>query len=178
MDIKKANKFIRLWVDIPNYEGLYLVSTDGQVKNSKGRKIKPTKDKEGYLRITLTKNGKQKSYGAHRLVALAFLPNPENKLEVDHKDTNVCNNNVTNLQWVTRTENRNNPLTMKHSSKCVYCIELQKYWLSQKECSEELDISKSSISSCCKGRQKQAKGYTFRYATEEEIEECNNKLAI
>lgn len=176
MNIKRANKFIRLWADINGYEGLYQISTDGQIRNCRGRKRKPTKDKEGYFRISLTKNGKQKSYGIHRLVALAFLPNPDNKPEVDHIDTNVNNNNVSNLRWATRNENRNNSLTIKHSSKCVYCIELQKYWTSQKECAEELMISKSGITLCCKGKQKSTKGYTFRYATEEEVEEYKNKL--
>lgn len=94
------------WKLIAGFGGTYSVSNYGEVRNNKtGKLMKPRKNETGYLRINLTKNGKPKCMRVHRLVAQAFIPNPENKLQVNHIDFNRENNCVSNLEWVTNQEN-------------------------------------------------------------------------
>lgn len=83
----------------------------GEVRNNRtGKLMKPSKNEKGYLRIGLTTNGKQKCMRVHRLVAQAFIPNPENKPEVNHIDFDKENNCVNNLEWVTGKENTKHSL--------------------------------------------------------------------
>lgn len=97
------------WIPIKGYEGLYEVSTHGNVRSIKrsGSKggISKIFDDRGYDRVYLSKNGKMKQFILHRLVAIAFISNLENKEQVNHKDGNKQNNFVHNLEWVTRKEN-------------------------------------------------------------------------
>ena len=94
--------------DIPGYEELYAITEDGQVyKKSTGRMTKGSLTKKGYYVTTLTKNGVSKLWQVHRLVALTYIPNPENKPMVNHLDENKANNNVNNLAWATAEENVN-----------------------------------------------------------------------
>jgi hypothetical protein len=96
------------FVDISNTEGRYKVSNLGNViscKNGKERLLKIWKNELGYSMINFIQNGKKKNLRVHRLVAEAFLPRVEHKNEVNHIDGNKDNNNVKNLQWVTRKEN-------------------------------------------------------------------------
>lgn len=98
------------WVDIPNYEGQYQVSTFGRVKSfahSAEKVLKPTINRQGYLSIHLCKNGRARWFRVSRLVALCFLPNPENKPEVDHRYGMKLDNYVDNLRWATSSENIN-----------------------------------------------------------------------
>ena len=185
---------IEEWKDIKDYENLYQVSNLGRVKSLKreiiysdGRKhtykekiLKPRKNKYGYLVVCLCNNGNRKEFFVHRLVALAFIPNPDNKPHIDHIDTNPLNNVYTNLHWVTPKENNNNELTKQHVSeamkgkkiseetkekrrKKIYCVELDKVFNSIKEASEELGIFATTISAVCKGKRKTVGGYHFMY---------------
>ena len=84
----------------------YFISNFGNVKNSKTNKIlKHSNHRQGYKEIHLCKNGKRKIFKIHRLVAIAFLENPDNKPKVDHIDENKADNNVKNLRWATNQEN-------------------------------------------------------------------------
>jgi len=97
-----------VFLPIENYDN-YFVSNFGNVKNSKTNKImKQSNNKDGYKKIGLTKNGKQKYFLIHRLVGKAFLENPDNKPVIDHIDNNPANNNVKNLRWATSKDNSAN----------------------------------------------------------------------
>lgn len=96
------------WKDIKGYEGLYQVSSYGRIRSIRNNIIrKTTYAGKGYKRINLIVGGKAKYYYIHRLVAEAFIPNKENKPFVNHKDTNILNNNFNNLEWCTCKENNN-----------------------------------------------------------------------
>ena len=103
LDILKDLDF-EMFLPIENFEN-YFVSNFGYVKNSKTNKIlKPINHNQGYKQINLCKNGNVKTFTVHRLVAKAFLENPDNKPMIDHIDENKSNNNVKNLRWATRKE--------------------------------------------------------------------------
>lgn len=97
------------WRAVTDYEGLYEVSDTGLVRSSprlgtKGGILNPVTDECGYLRVGLHKNNKRKMYRVHRLVAQAFIENPENKPTIEHWDENKTNNHVSNLCWATKAE--------------------------------------------------------------------------
>lgn len=105
------------WKEVKGYEGLYIVSNMGRIMNVKRGTIKAYGMSRQYKSVTLCKNGKLKTHTVHRIVAEAFIPNPMNKEEIDHIDTNPLNNEVTNLRWCTRSENNLNALTRIHKSQ-------------------------------------------------------------
>ena len=93
-----------IWKDIKGYEGLYEVSNTGYIKSLQFKKPfikKFNKNHQGYLSVSLYKDNENKLVKVHRVVAEAFIPNPENKPQVNHKDGNKANNCVENLEWVT-----------------------------------------------------------------------------
>lgn len=144
-----------IWKDIKNYEGLYQISNLGRIKSlprkNKRRNIKKefikstSKIKKGYLRVGLSKNGVIKYYYPHRLVAEAFIPNPQNKPCVNHKDCNVKNNNANNLEWCTYIENNNykNHNIKKHISLLIY--NLKKKYPNEIELINNLENAKKKI---------------------------------
>ena len=104
--------------DIPGFEGFYTVSSDGIIRSVdrfvnnqngqsfiRGRLIKASPDRTGYLRVGLSKNGKVKTFSVHRLIAEAFIDNPLGYTEVNHIDHNKLNNRIGNLEWCSRKEN-------------------------------------------------------------------------
>jgi hypothetical protein len=94
-----------IWKDIKGYENLYQVSNFGNVKSLRNNiTLKPNVKKNGYYRVSLSKNGKVKESNIHYLVASTFIENPESKPTVNHKDLNKLNNCVTNLEWATMKE--------------------------------------------------------------------------
>ena len=134
---------MEVWKSIKGYEGLYEISSFGRVRSCErrveyfnpkynkitGHKIeskikKPSTKDNGYLQITLYKNNKGKNCYIHRLVAEAFIPNPLNKRTVNHKDFDVANNNINNLEWCTYSEQEkhkadNGRLAPKNTRKII-----------------------------------------------------------
>lgn len=171
-----------VWKDIEEYEGLYQVSNFGRVKslkrysinnaNTKNRLLKLSLNRKGYLNVTLCKNGKYKSHRIHRLVAQAFIPNPENKPQVNHIDEIKTNNMVSNLNWMTNKENRNHGTAIKRmcvtNSKPIIATNLKTdestKFNSGKECARQLGLNQAHITDVLKGRRKQTGGYIFEYA--------------
>ncbi len=107
---------MEIWQDIPGYESIYQASTIGNIKSlarkdrhgyfRKEKILKPTNQtSRKYLRVTLRKNNIRKHWSVHRLVLMTFIPNINNKPEVNHKDGNIQNNCIENLEWCTRQEN-------------------------------------------------------------------------
>lgn len=94
-----------IWKDVPGYEGLYQVSNLGRVKRPCKRLLKGSICKNGYYRVTLWKNGKMSYKHIHRLVAMVFIPNPNNYPCINHKDEVRTNNNVDNLEWCSYSYN-------------------------------------------------------------------------
>ena len=97
-----------IWRDIEDYEDDYQISNFGRLKSFKNGQVKilkPHVDKDGYLQSVFTKNGKHKWFKLHRLVATAFIPNLKNKPQVNHIDGHKMNNHVSNLEWVSQSEN-------------------------------------------------------------------------
>lgn len=91
---------------VHGYEGTYWVTKDGNVINSNGKILKPYDNGYGYLIVDLNVNGKRQHKKIHRLVAEAFIPNPTNLPEVNHKDENKHNNSVKNLEWCDSSYNK------------------------------------------------------------------------
>ena len=121
-----------VWRNIKGYEDLYQVSNLGRVKSlsrkifngknyyiSKEKILKPAKDKDGYVQVLLYKNNRHKTYKVHRLVAMAFLPNPNNLPQINHKDENKQNNYTSNLEWCTPKYNQNYGNRNKKSSESL-----------------------------------------------------------
>lgn len=161
-----------IWKDIEGYEGLYQVSNLGNIKsfcNNKTIILKQTNIcKYGHKKVTLCKNGVKKVMTVHRLVAKAFIPNPDNKPEIDHIDTNPSNNRVDNLRWVTSKENTNNPLTkIKQNRHIVMQYDKEGNFIqsfdSLHEANDKTGIYHGLISLCCRGKSRTAGGYVWRY---------------
>lgn len=184
-----------IWKDIEGYECKYQVSNLGRIKSLNYNRekqikiLKPHIDCGGYLRVGLRKEGKEKIYKMHRLVAQAFLPNPNNYPQINHKDEDKTNNCVSNLEWCTPKYNsnygtRNERLKGKlivnnyksmlgkfgkdnPNSKPINQYDLEgnfiREWDSTMDVKRELGYCQSSINSCVNGKLKTSYGYIWKY---------------
>lgn len=188
------NEIIEEWLPIEGYEN-YQVSNLGRVKSLKYGKEKILSQcrlKNGYLYVVLCKNGKMKGFRVHRLVAMAFLENPNNYTCINHKDEDKTNNCVDNLEWCTQKYNSNYGTCQERrvastdykafqerrvanidwksvaekKSKQVYQYtkdeKLVAIWQSTAECGRS-GFDQGHIAKCCLGKRKQHKGYIWSY---------------
>ena len=186
------------WTDIKGYEGLYQVSSQGNVKSlertflfGKDYQIEQRHPerlltirtyKKGYKYVGLSKNGEVRKFKVHRLVAQAFIPNPNNLPCIDHKNGVRGDNRVENLHWVDAFENMNNPHTLKASRESklgartpmkmkqrpVLMIDrTSKQIVGEyegcKAAARELGLDSSVISRCCRKEGRTYKGFIFKY---------------
>ena len=162
------------WKNIEGYEGLYQISNCGRVKsfyNGKELIMKLGTNEKGYSRVSLWKNHKKKDYKVHRLVAEAFLDNPDNLTEINHKDEDKSNNNVDNLEWCSHQYNINFGTAIQRRvnkiSKTTYQYTLDgkliREWKSTSEIEQQLGYCRGHIGKCCNGKLKTAYGYVWTY---------------
>lgn len=169
-----------VWKDIEGYEGLYQVSNKGNVKSlnynktKKEKKLKPGIVGSGYLQVNLCKNKTIKHFLVHRLVANAFLPNPQNFPCVNHIDECKTNNVVTNIEWCTNKYNSNYGTCIQRChkaqingkrSKSVGAFkngELVFTFPSTKEAGRQ-GFNQGAVASCCRCEIKSHKGYIWSY---------------
>lgn len=171
------------WKDIEGYEGLYKISNSGDVLSVKryknnhnalqlvNEKLKTTHiSNSGYYYVILWKDNKSYMVSIHRLVAKHFIPNPENKPQVNHIDGDKSNNCVNNLEWVTCVENMEHAIKnglydnkLKKIDQYNTQGELIKTWESSMSVEKKLGYCNSNIIRCCKGRCKTAYGYIWKY---------------
>lgn len=182
-----------IWKDIPGYEGKYQISNLGNVmslhfKRSATNKklLTPVDNNHGYFQVMLRDNGNDNRFRIHRLVAEAFVPNPENKPVVNHIDGNTKNNRADNLEWVTQRENiihgcqygkikpptflgltgSKNPLSKTILQINPETNSVVNEFIGMNEASRITKICVSSICACCKGKVKTAGGYIWKYKDE------------
>ena len=168
-----------IWKSIIGYEGLYEASNLGRIRSLKYDKVrilKPGKDECGYLRVVLYKGGKKNFCKVHRLVAEAFIPNPYNLPEINHRNEIKSDNFVENLEWCTHCYNVSyGTLPQRQSktqlndikkSKPVYQYTLDgvlvRVWPSVNEC-RRYGFSLAHVAACCRGERKSHKGYIWSY---------------
>ena len=141
--------------------------------------IKNQIERKGYERVHLYKDKKGKYFKIHRLVAMAFIPNPDNLPQVNHRDENKTNNRVDNLEWCTQEYNLNYGTATRRTqlantngklSKPVLQYTLEgifiKEWKSTMDVQRNLGFYQSSISECCRNIRKTAYGYLWKYKKE------------
>jgi hypothetical protein len=177
---------LEIWRDVPGFSGELQASDSGKLRTidrrdvlgrfRKGVELKFEKHRTGYLRVKISHRRVQKTYSVHRLIALTFLPNPENKPEVNHKDSNRANNAVSNLEWSTKVENiehayehgaLENPYgeTARHFKYRVLVIDKNGNIvdvLIGKTDMENKGYQSSLVYHCLNGKQKTHKGFTFK----------------
>ena len=188
-----------VWKPIPGYEGYYEVSNLGSIRSvshvvsgpvngglrtysTKSSILKQHVSKVGYIMVSLSKNSKVKHFNLHRLIAKAFIPNPDNLPCVNHKDEDKTNNNVENLEWCSHKYNANwgtnpkrvsvrqNKTPSRHRKVSQYTMDGKfiKTFYAASHAARELGVDSSWIIACCRGTKgaKSAGGFIFKYADE------------
>ena len=163
------------------YEGLYKVSNLGRILNlnyrntGKPKLMTPSENTDGYFKINLRKNGETKTCYVHRLIAQTFIPNPENKPEINHIDEDKTNNRVDNLEWKWHKDNINHGTHNERSAKTRTNGKLSKRvlqftldgefvreWESTQECGRN-GFCQGAVADCCNGKRKSHKGFRWEY---------------
>lgn len=177
---------MEIWKDIVGFESSHQISNMGRIRTKdryakvcgngkrlvKGRILKPVRCKNGYLEAQLNFQGKRTVFLLHRLVAMYFVANPHGLPEVNHKDENISNNEADNLEWCTSKYNANYG-TRNERFREKLMIPVNQYdtkgsfirkWSGAIEVEKCLGIHGESVARCCRGKQRLAGGFEWRYA--------------
>ena len=172
---------MEVWKDVKGYEGLYQVSNLGNIKSlerytSTGNYVEERMLKQrihsGYYRVNLSRDGTQRTISIHRIVALAFISNPNNYNVINHKDENKENNSIDNLEWCTNLYNLTYGTAIerrvKEKKKEIAQLDmlgnLLRYWHGAIDVQNELGYNQGNIIKCAKGKIKYSNGYKWKYA--------------
>ena len=172
------DKAFEIWKDINGFEGIYQISDKGNIRSldrkiicsngsirfQRGSGIKPYINKQGYRTVVLHNIGKHKMCRICRLVAEAFIPNPQNLPQVNHKDENKTNNCLQNLEWCDAKYNINYGTKIDRQKKPILQYDLDGNFI--REWSSATDVSKEAqenICKCLKGIRKTAYGFIWKY---------------
>jgi hypothetical protein len=173
------------WKEVEGYEKSYLISNKGNVYSRRDNILKtPRKDVNGYMRVFLYKDGHRKFVAVHRLVALAFIPNPENKPQVNHIDGDKTNNNVENLEWCTNRENTihayETGLNKNRESIHQYSLDgkLIRIWTSAYEIERVLGIGNTTIQAACTRKNHKTKGFYWMYEKDVLLKNIQAEIAM
>lgn len=157
--------------NIPDYNGLYYVREDGRVFKCDGREMKGNINSYGYRVVSLTKDGVKKDHKVHRLVAMAFIPNPNDYGCVNHKDGNKLNNAMSNLEWCTKGYNNYHArsiLGVDVSQKAVVQKDMNGHvlaiWKNISTAAMITGCSAQLIANCCHGTAKSTGDYRWEFA--------------
>lgn len=176
---------MEMWKAIEGTDGRYEVSNTGKIRSrnykntGKTVELKPAPDPKGYIKTMLLFNGKYRTVKVHRLVAQAFIPNPENKPQVNHKDGNKANNAADNLEWITNRDNAHHAIEhglFTNSYKATENANTRRKkkviatdpngrtfaFDSISEASRELGVKRRHVQAVLKGERNQTGGYTFK----------------
>ena len=178
-----------IWKDIEGYEGLYQISNLGRIRSldvrtyqrnkfgkfqyvlHKGKVLKAQKQRNGYLTIDLHRKGQFKRQTIHRLVAEAFIPNNDNNKYINHKDNDILNNKVSNLEWCTQKYNikyaydygNKIPPNMRSINQIDNNGNIIATFISMQEAERKTNIRSANISKCCRKLRSRAGGYKWEY---------------
>ena len=148
--------------DIPNYEGIYAATEDGQIWSHRRQKfLTPCGGEGNYQIVMFSVKGKTSTPYVHRLVAMAWLPNPDNLPEINHKNRCRDDNRVENLEWCDRVHNLAH---IGRKTVPVYCVELDKTYHSVYSAAKEMNSGARNLLNCVRGKQKTYAGYHWRLA--------------
>lgn len=161
----------KIWNDVPEYEHLYEVSNDGEIRNKKTKRILRSSLRVGYPSISLSKNNKKKTCNIHRIVAKTFIDNSENLPIVNHKNGNKTDNRVCNLEWVSSKQNvvhaLNEKLTKPFKQKVEQYLRdgvtLIATFDSIREAEQQTGVGNRLISQVCRGQKPSAHGFIWKY---------------
>jgi NUMOD4 motif./HNH endonuclease. len=181
--VKPKDDSGEIWRPVTDFEDLYQVSNLGRIRTLRTNKVLTNKNVKNYFSVRLFKDGLDTQRYVHRIVAQAFIPNPNGFREVNHKDENPHNNNVENLEWCTRKYNANygtaqerriakfiettssvlpRPVLKKNLDGDV----IERY-PSIKEAAIKNNVFHQNVQACCAGKQKTCHGFIYEYATTE-----------
>lgn len=170
---------MEIWKEVSDNSN-YLVSNTGRVRRVGSDKDHSVRNNKGYLVTDLYKNGSRSTVRVHRLVAEHFIPNPYNKPEVNHIDGNKKNNDMSNLEWVTKEENcrhawdnnlarpsygmlgKSNPNSGRKGIP-FRIVETGEVFNTLQECEEKINGNNRHINDCLRGRQRTHRGFHFEY---------------